>query len=221
MSHGKACNSERAARGEAAPHGSGSPAGPAGCRGSAPTWSAGPGPGPGTRCINPIVYGCAAPPQASSRPLPNSTTLPAYITGVQVARDTPQRLMSWVIMISVERRSRSLQVALERVQNLPLHDHIQRRHRLVRDHQQRVDKASARGDRHPLAHPAAELVRVGIAALAGFQPDHVQNSVSARSRASAALRDSPPRRISTSFELLTPPGRPGPASSSPTLRHER
>ena len=61
-----------------------------------------------------------------------------------------------------------LQVA-QQVDDLRLHRHVERRHRLVADDQARVERQGA-GDADALALPAGEFVRVAVERL-GPQPD--------------------------------------------------
>ena len=65
--------------------------------------------------------------------------------------------MSCVTRI-IARFSRLLQVA-QHVEHLALHDHVERGHRLVGDHQRGLQRQRER-DRGALAHAAAELVRI-------------------------------------------------------------
>ena len=57
-------------------------------------------------------------------------------------------------------------------EDLALHDDVERRRRLVHDHELRVDGERHR-DHDPLAHAAGELVRVAAQAVAG-DPDEVE-----------------------------------------------
>ena len=80
---------------------------------------------------------------------------------------------------TIERPQPLLQVA-QRVEHLALHDHVERRHRLVGDQQLRVERERER-DADALAHAAGELVRIVVLA-AGIEPDHAEQLVDARRR---------------------------------------
>ena len=76
-----------------------------------------------------------------------------------------------------QRQPKLLAQALEQLQNLRLHDHVERGRRLVGDHERRAAGQGER-DHHPLALTAGELVGV-TATDRGGQPDGLEQLVDA------------------------------------------
>ena len=77
-----------------------------------------------------------------------------------------------------DREAEALLQVAQRVEHLALHDHVERRHRLVGDQQLRIERQRQR-DADALAHAAGELVRVVVLA-AGIEADHAKQLVDAR-----------------------------------------
>ena len=144
-----------AARAEAAALAAGRP-GRAGRRGSAAPARASP-PITGSESSRRFVYGCCGAAK-TSRTGPVSTIRPAYMTAIrsQVSASTPRSCGD-----QDQRQPELLAQVLEQLEDLRLHDDVERGRRLVGDHQRRPAGERER-DHHPLALPARELV--GVAA---------------------------------------------------------
>ena len=132
---------------------------------------------------SPHVYGCCGAAKSSAVGA-RSTTRPAYMTAMScvISATTPR---SWVIMITAV--PGLLLEALDQLEDLRLHGHVERGRRLVGDQQPRlVDQRH--GDHRALAHAARELVRVGAEPVAGVRDAH-QGEHLRRARAARLLGD--------------------------------
>ena len=125
---------------------------------------------------SPHVYGCCGAAKSSAVGA-RSTTRPAYMTAMScvISATTPR---SWVIMITAV--PGLLLEALDQLEDLRLHGHVERGRRLVGDQQPRlVDQRH--GDHRALAHAARELVRVGAEPVAGVrdadQGEHLRRAL--------------------------------------------
>ena len=109
----------------------------------------------GTEPKRPRVYGCAGASN-TCRVEARSTIWPAYITHMSSARPatTPR---SWVISSTAMPRCSAQ--AVEQFEDLGLHRHVERGRRLVGDEYFGL-RGERDGDHHPLAHAAAQLVRI-------------------------------------------------------------
>ena len=99
-----------------------------------------------------------------------------------------------------QRQAELLAQALQQLQDLRLHDDVERRRRLVGDDQRRA-AGEREGDHHPLALAARELVRVTVAQRRR-QPDRLQQLVDPRAdlpRAASARAGGSPRRSARSI----------------------
>ena len=135
------------------------------CRGCRP--GAAPARPPGSRRAGPRCTGAAAGRRRPRR-VACSTTWPAYITTTRsvISAITPR---SW-LMKSTAIPVSSLDLADE-LEDVRLHGHVERGRRLVGDQERGLARQRHR-DHHPLAHAAAERVRVLGRALFGTRDLH-------------------------------------------------
>ena len=129
---------------------------------------------------------------------PVSTIRPAYMIAIrsQVSASTPE-----VVGDQDQRQAELLAQPLEQLQDLRLHDHVERRRRLVGDHQRRA-AGEREGDHHPLALPAGELVRVAAPERsASARPSSSSSPI--RSRTSPRARPRSCRRIASAIWAST------------------
>ena len=122
---------------------------------------------------------------------PLSTISPAYMTAARV-QSCATTGRSCVTRISASPKSR--QSAVEQLEDLRLHHHVQRGRRLVRDQDLRVAGERHR-DRRPLAHAAGQLVRESA-------PPGSPGSRPTRADRALCARAAEPRRASVQLERL-------------------
>ena len=120
----------------------------------------------GTTDSRAFVYGCCGF-ATTSRAGPCSTIRPRYITAIRSAN---LRRGRQVVGDHEDPEAAPAQLVQQRQDPGPDRD-VEHRHRLV-GHQQPGSSTSAAGDRHPLALPARQLVRVAVhVSSAGARPD--------------------------------------------------
>ena len=113
--------------------------------------------GSGTRSSGPACTDAADCRRASAAGA-SSTILPAYMIAMRSENSTSKERSC--VMKRIEKPSFALRSSIS-LHDLLLHDDIERGGRLVHDHHGRME-GQGHGDHGALAHPARELVRVGI-----------------------------------------------------------
>ena len=143
----------------------------------------------------------------SSRTGPSSTIRPAYITATRsaISATTPKSC----VMSSSARPNRALQLA-QQVEDLRLDGDVERRRRLVGDHERRI-AGERDGDHRPLPHAAGQLMRIVADArrrLGNAAPPRAARSpararlAASRGRGRSAPRRSGRRRVKTGLSAV-------------------